>query len=209
MVLESSKSLPEAPWEVSIWYDHTSYSGQKSSWQALDLERDDVGPYLLHDDSGSLDYRYIFSGILPSPFTATDKVYKGRRVPFTVRYRIDPNSEWQWVYHNFGIDDGELILQPPVDPNFLGASRPQVRLDFQKAGQRGTRISALPYRILRGNPPCIRWRYNCSSSRCGTCNIDLSVVCPCQNMDSVACTSSRLRPSTSLRACHFTFFLTH
>ena len=49
-------------------------------------------------------------------------MYKGRRVPFTVRYRIDSNAEWQWVYHNFGINDGELILQPPIDPNFLGAS---------------------------------------------------------------------------------------
>ena len=26
------------------------------------------------------------------------------------------------MYHNFGIADGELILQPPIDPNFLGAS---------------------------------------------------------------------------------------
>ena len=49
-------------------------------------------------------------------------MYKGRRVPFTVRYRIDSHAEWQWVYHNFGTNDGELILQPPIDPNFLGAS---------------------------------------------------------------------------------------
>lgn len=26
------------------------------------------------------------------------------------------------MYHNFGTPDGELILQPPIDPNFLGVS---------------------------------------------------------------------------------------
>ena len=107
---------------MSIWYDHSSYSGQKSTWQALDLQKVDSGPYLLHDDSDSQVHRYTFTGNLASPFTSTDKVYKGRRVPFTVRYRIDPSAEWQWVYHNFGTLDGELILQPPIDPNFLGAS---------------------------------------------------------------------------------------
>ena len=107
---------------MSIWYDNSSYSGQKSCWQALDLEPVDQGPYLFNDDSNSPDYRYTFSGNLTSPFTSTDKVYRGRRVPFTVRYRTDSSAEWQWVFHNFGIGDGELILQPPIDPNFLGAS---------------------------------------------------------------------------------------
>ena len=122
MVLESSKSLPERPWEVSIWYDHGSYSGQKSPWQALDLKLVEQTPAVLHDDTHNSTYRYTFSGNLDSPYVSPDKTYKGRRVPFTVRYRIDPTSEWMWVYHNFGIEDGELILQPPVDPNFLGAS---------------------------------------------------------------------------------------
>ena len=88
----------------------------------MDLTKVDEGPYLLHNETDSDNHRYTFSGNLTSPFTSTDKVYKGRRVPFTVRYRIDSNSEWQWVYHNFGVNDGELILQPPIDPNFLGAS---------------------------------------------------------------------------------------
>lgn len=107
---------------MSIWYDHGSYSGVKSPWQALDLKLVDRTPAVLYDDSHNSTYRYTFSGNLDSPYVSPDKTYKGRRVPFTVRYRIDPNSEWMWVYHNFGIRDGELILQPPVDPNFLGAS---------------------------------------------------------------------------------------
>jgi len=121
VVLESSTSLPERPWEVSIWYDHGSYSGSRSSWQALDLNLVDHTPAVLHDDRQRSNYRYTFSGDLDSPYVSPDKTYKGRRVPFTIRYRIDPNSEWSWVYHNFGIKDGELVLQPPIDPNFLGA----------------------------------------------------------------------------------------
>jgi len=122
VVLESSRSLPEPPWEVSIWYDHGSYTGTKSPWRALDLPKVDVGPTLLYDESEGDMYRYTFSAELSSPYPSADKTYKGRRVPFTVRYRVDSQSEWMWVYHNFAIPDGELILQPPVDPNFLGAS---------------------------------------------------------------------------------------
>lgn len=123
VILESSKALPERPWEVSIWYDHGSYIGlgQKTPWEALDLQRVTNAPTELYN-SDDTNYRYCFSGNLPSPFTSTTKVYKGRRVLFTVRYRIDSNSEWQWAYHNFQVPDGELILQPPIDPNFLGAA---------------------------------------------------------------------------------------
>ncbi len=122
VVLESSKSLPERPWEVSIWYDHASFSGTKSPWQALDLQLVTRTPVVLYDDSQNNTYRYTFSGELDSPYVSPDKTYKGRRVPFTILYRIEPESEWMWVYHHFGIKDGELILQPPIDPTFLGAS---------------------------------------------------------------------------------------
>ncbi|KIW71808.1 hypothetical protein PV04_00041 [Phialophora macrospora] len=126
VVLESSKSLPERPWEVSIWYDHGSYAGIKSPWQALDLRLEHVTPAVLYDDTQADNYRYTFSGDLESPFVSFGRTYKGRRVPFTVRFRVDPNAEWSWVYHNFGIKDGELVLQPPIDPNFLGASPVEV-----------------------------------------------------------------------------------
>merc|ERR1711939_85245 len=122
VILESSTSLPERPWEVSIWYDHGAYSGTKEPWQALDLQLVHPGPFSMHADHTGKLHRYAFSGSLSSPFPPSEKVHRGRRVPFTVRYRIDPDSQWQWVYHNFGIADGELILQPPVDPNFLGVT---------------------------------------------------------------------------------------
>ncbi|RMZ88523.1 hypothetical protein DV736_g4240, partial [Chaetothyriales sp. CBS 134916] len=126
VVLESSQSLPERPWEVSIWYDDASYSAHKTTtWQALELDLVNEAPYpLTKDDGGSSPVlrRYTYTGNLASPFVSHDKVHKGRRVPFTVRYRIDQHSQWQWVYHNFGIADGELILQPPIDPNYLSSS---------------------------------------------------------------------------------------
>ncbi|RMZ75537.1 hypothetical protein DV738_g5403, partial [Chaetothyriales sp. CBS 135597] len=126
VILESSHSFPDRPWEVSIWYDDASYSGHKTTpWQALELTFVHETPFLLTGE-GANDSppvrRYTYTGNLASPFASHDKVYKGRRVPFTVRYRIDQHSQWQWVYHNFGIPDGELILQPPIDPNFLSSS---------------------------------------------------------------------------------------
>ena len=121
-MLESSKSLPERPWEVSIWYDHGAYTGTKGPWGPLNLDLVESGPFLLSDDAQTNVHRYCYTGNLDSPFPLSDRIHRGRRVPFTVRYRVDPSSEWQWVYHNFGTSDGELILQPPVDPNFLGVS---------------------------------------------------------------------------------------
>lgn len=111
---------------MSIWYDHAAYAGTRSPWRALDLELVDTTPAVLYDDSESDYYRYTFSGDLESPFVSLDRNYKGRRVPFTLRYRINKDAEWSWVYHNFGIHDGELVLQPPIDPNFLGASPVEV-----------------------------------------------------------------------------------
>ena len=65
-------------------------------------------------------FRYTFTATVPTPFPDRKKSYKGRRVFFTVRYRTDPHSPWQWVNSQFGTPDGEMILQPPVDPLFLG-----------------------------------------------------------------------------------------
>ncbi|KAJ9606256.1 hypothetical protein H2200_009217 [Cladophialophora chaetospira] len=126
VVLESSKSLPERPWEVSIWYDHGAYTGTKSPWQALDLNPVNTTPSVLYDDTKADNYRHTFSGDLDSPYSSHERTYKGRRVPFTIRFRVDKTAEWSWVYHNFGIRDGELILQPPIDPFFLGASPVEV-----------------------------------------------------------------------------------
>lgn len=64
-------------------------------------------------------FRYTFTKTIPTPFPDPRKSYKGRRVFFTVRYRTGPHFPWQWVNSQFGTPDGEIILQPPVDPLFL------------------------------------------------------------------------------------------
>jgi hypothetical protein len=66
--------------------------------------------------------QHVFEGILPCPFVDPEKTYTGRRIPFTIRYRDNESSPWQWVRDQFGVKDGELIWQAPIDPNFLGGS---------------------------------------------------------------------------------------
>jgi hypothetical protein len=86
------------------------------------LQKVSDGPTILYDERSNKNYRYTFEGYLPSPFPENGKTYRGRKVPFTVRYRINTNTEWQWVSQNFGVRDGEVVLQPPIDHDFLGAS---------------------------------------------------------------------------------------
>ncbi|KAK5090291.1 hypothetical protein LTR05_000463 [Lithohypha guttulata] len=123
VVVESSTSLPDQPWEVAIWYDHaTCYGTSNDEWRALALNKTNVTPTMLCDNRESGLHRYTFEGSLPTPFPAEARTYKGRKVRFTVRYRINSNEHWTWVHDVFGTSDGEVILQPPVDPNYLGGS---------------------------------------------------------------------------------------
>ena len=84
------------------------------------MERSSTQPTVLSEGAMHHPFRYTFTGTVPTPFPDRNKSYKGRRVFFTVRYRTDPHSPWQWVNSQFGTPDGEFILQPPVDPLFLG-----------------------------------------------------------------------------------------
>jgi len=123
VVVESSESLPDQPWEVAIWYDHsTCYATNTGEWAALPLRKADTPPTLLYDSRGGDKlYRHAFEGSLQTPFPEEPRTYKGRMVPFTVRYRINPHENWTWVQESFGISDGQVILQPPLDKDYLGA----------------------------------------------------------------------------------------
>ena len=120
MLLESSQSFPQLPWEASIWYDAPALRGELGAWAALDLEKSDAQPTVLDQGSSYKVFRYTFTGSLPSPFLDPGKTYKGQSFSFTVRYRTDSHSPWQWVNTQFGTRDGEVILQPPIDSHFLG-----------------------------------------------------------------------------------------
>jgi hypothetical protein len=120
VVLESSRSFPQLPWEASIWYNGPAFRGGEGEWEALDLERSESHPTVLSEGAMHHPFRYTFTKTLPTPFPDRHKSYKGRRIFFTVRYRTDPHSPWQWVNSQFGTPDGEIILQPPIDPLYLG-----------------------------------------------------------------------------------------
>ena len=104
-----------------MWYDHAGYSGTRSSWETLELRKVDIEPTSLTNNK-SPNFRYTFTGVLPNPFTDPSKTYKGRYIRFTFRYRTNSDQPWQWVKDQFGTADGELLIQPPVDPNWVSAS---------------------------------------------------------------------------------------
>ena len=105
-----------------MWYDHAGYSGTRSSWETLELRKVDTEPTSLTNDEKSPKFRCTFTGVLPNPFTDPSKTYKGRYIRFTLRYRANSDQPWQWVKDQFGTADGELLVQPPVDPNWVSAS---------------------------------------------------------------------------------------
>ncbi|OAX82378.1 hypothetical protein ACJ72_03264 [Emergomyces africanus] len=104
VLLQSSRSLPEQTWEVSIWHNVNS----SDSWEPLPLQKDltpEAIPLSVGPGPGPNYHTYSFSQELDFP-------KHGRHATFTVRYRIDANSAWQWVNDQFGMNDGELVFEP-------------------------------------------------------------------------------------------------
>lgn len=125
---------------MSLWYDYGGLNHNKEPWKALNLKQTGAAPSLLSEPPLKGVHQYVFEGILPCPFIDPEKTYKGRKIPFTIRYRDDEKSPWQWVRDQFGIKDGELIWQAPVDPNFLGGSP----VDLEPGWQTRKLVSEVP-----------------------------------------------------------------
>ncbi|KAJ5659336.1 Raffinose synthase [Penicillium longicatenatum] len=102
VVIESSTSLPQQSWEAQIWHNITS-----SEWKDLPLRR--VGssnaPLLTGNEADYNFYRYVFSGEIPLPAA-------GGHAKFTVRFRTNPDTEWQWARQQHPVNDGELVFAP-------------------------------------------------------------------------------------------------
>lgn len=100
MVIESSHSLPEQPWEAQIWQNITS-----PEWGAFPLQQSSspVVPLLNKHESEYKFYRHVFCGEIPLPS-------HGGCAQFTVRYRVSQNSDWQWVNQQQNTKDGELVF---------------------------------------------------------------------------------------------------
>lgn len=102
MLLESSRSLPEQIWEVAIWHNING------PWEDLLLQRS-TGPRVpvaVGRKARESFHQYTFTQELGFPPT-------GKHAAFTIKYRIDSDSKWQWVNEQFGTKDGEIVFEPP------------------------------------------------------------------------------------------------
>ncbi|EEP77892.1 conserved hypothetical protein [Uncinocarpus reesii 1704] len=103
VLLESSGSFPEQTWEVAIWHN------VHGAWAELLLQKVTGTrlPIALGRQNTKSNYRrHTFSQELEFPTG-------GRHAAFTVKYRIDADSPWQWVNAQFGTKDGEIVFDPP------------------------------------------------------------------------------------------------
>ncbi|WEW59261.1 hypothetical protein PRK78_004730 [Emydomyces testavorans] len=102
VLLESSRSFPEQTWEVSIWHN------LDGGWEELPLQRTTGSqvPVAIGRKARTNYNQYTFSQEVGFPET-------GRHASFTIKYRIDFDSKWQWVNEQFGTKDGEIVFEPP------------------------------------------------------------------------------------------------
>ncbi|KAE8414131.1 hypothetical protein BDV36DRAFT_266372 [Aspergillus pseudocaelatus] len=100
VVIESSHSLPEQPWEAQIWHNITS-----PEWSAFPLQQSSspVVPLMNINQSEYKFYRHVFCGEIPLPS-------HGGCAQFTVRYRVSQDNDWQWVNQQQNAKDGELVF---------------------------------------------------------------------------------------------------
>ncbi|GKZ64696.1 hypothetical protein AnigIFM50267_005767 [Aspergillus niger] len=100
VVLESSTSFPVQPWDIQIWHNISS-----SEWTATSLKGhgSPVAPLMNGSEEDYNYFRNIFSGKITLPSNAG-------HAQFTVRYRINPDAEWQWVNQQQGASDGILVF---------------------------------------------------------------------------------------------------
>ncbi|KAJ5949150.1 hypothetical protein N7454_000734 [Penicillium verhagenii] len=104
VVIESSTSLPQQSWEAQIWHNIGS-----PEWKALPLQRLDSShaPLLTGNEAEYSFYRYVFSEKAALPAS-------GGHAQFTVRFRTNPDTEWQWANQHHSVNDGELIFSPQI-----------------------------------------------------------------------------------------------
>ncbi|OOF97924.1 glycoside hydrolase family 36 protein [Aspergillus carbonarius ITEM 5010] len=100
VVLESSTSFPVQPWDVQVWHNITS-----SEWTASSLahSRPSVAPLMTGGAETYKCFRHVFAGEITLP------AHPGY-AQFTVRYRINPDAEWQWVNQQQSVSDGVLVF---------------------------------------------------------------------------------------------------
>ncbi|KAJ5373951.1 Aldolase-type TIM barrel [Penicillium concentricum] len=99
VTIESSSSFPAQSWEAQIWHNITG-----PEWRSLPLQRcnTDHAALLTGNDSEYHCHRYVFSEEVSLPAA-------GGHAQFTVRFRIGPDTEWQWANERHHVGDGEIV----------------------------------------------------------------------------------------------------
>ncbi|KAK2809194.1 hypothetical protein FQN50_004030 [Emmonsiellopsis sp. PD_5] len=155
ILLQSSRSLPEQTWEVSIWHNVNS-----DAWESLSLQKNastTSAPMEAGRILGSNYHAYTFTGELDFP-------KQGKHAAFTVRYRIDSKSPWQWVNEQFGTKDAELVFEPiqsqlgrGLDPmkepskllaEFLGDINPNLQIESRPSESPGSLLFSVKGTVL-------------------------------------------------------------
>ncbi|KAI9682070.1 MAG: hypothetical protein M1817_000124 [Caeruleum heppii] len=97
----SISTLPQSSsehWKAAIWHN----AGSDGEWTALDLKEQFFGSITCL--SSVRDYPRAFTGFLSKP-------PEHGPLQFTVRYRSAADHDWQWVNHNLGLADGQVLFQ--------------------------------------------------------------------------------------------------
>ncbi|KAJ5812070.1 Raffinose synthase [Penicillium riverlandense] len=102
VVIESSIAFPAQSWEAQIWHNITS-----TEWTALPLKKRDPSsaPLLTGNEAEYGYHRYVFSDEIKLPAA-------GGHAQFTVRFRTNPDTEWQWANQQRPVSDGEVVFTP-------------------------------------------------------------------------------------------------
>ncbi|KAJ5964367.1 uncharacterized protein N7479_004243 [Penicillium vulpinum] len=149
VIIESSSSFPEQPWEAQIWHNITG-----PEWTYLPLQRCNTNQAaLLTGNNSEYHYhRYVFSEEVSLPDA-------GGHAQFTVRFRTSPHTEWQWVNQRNNVSDGEIVYsarQSDLDMAMstdVAARAPKERLEkyidnLHDDLQIETRLSEAPGSVL-------------------------------------------------------------
>ncbi|MCJ1308883.1 hypothetical protein MMC25_002538 [Agyrium rufum] len=103
VLIESSISFPEQPWEATLWHNcHTT-----QEWGELKLEEETAQepPLSVNSTARPKVYRRYFSSVLKRPSNHSQPF------KFTLKYRTSSSPTWKWVNSEASIPDGEIYFQ--------------------------------------------------------------------------------------------------
>lgn len=101
VLLETETKHPSL--EVQIWHNFSN----SSSWDSLSLAPSKSSRFIIVQSQHDL-HRTWFEGKL------TGRPSHAGPVSFTVRFRTEGSHSWKWAHDQTGVNDGQLVYQPPL-----------------------------------------------------------------------------------------------